>query len=67
MNIIRNRRTDLGLSQAELARRVGVSSAHICRIESGKRAPSVPMARKLAAALDVSPVAIMRDVMATAA
>jgi transcriptional regulator with XRE-family HTH domain len=48
-------RVDRGISQRELARRSGVSFAHISRIERGERAASVPALRRLAGALDISP------------
>ena len=42
-------------SQAELARRSGVHSITITRLESGRTAPSTRTVRALAAALDVAP------------
>lgn len=50
---ILQRRTELGLSQRELATD-GVSYAYISRIEADQRRPSVRALRKLAAKLDVS-------------
>ena len=44
---IKARREELGWSQAELARRAGVSRAHIVLIESGERAPSMKTLRRL--------------------
>lgn len=43
-----------GLSQTELAERVGVRSASISGYESGKASPSVDVLIKLAKALNVS-------------
>ena len=48
---IKARREELGWSQAELARRAGVSRAHIVLIESGERAPSMKTLRRLFSAL----------------
>jgi DNA-binding XRE family transcriptional regulator len=41
------------LSAAELAARVGVTPAHISKLETGKGEPSVALLRKLAAALEL--------------
>lgn len=45
---LRQRRTDLGWSQAELARRVDVSRQTINALETGKYDPSLPLAFALA-------------------
>ena len=44
-------RTDLGLTQAELAARIGVSRKTINTVENGVFVPSTTLALKLAAAL----------------
>lgn len=48
---IRRLREEKGLSQAELARMVGVSAAMICQIERGTKAPSLQLGALIAAAL----------------
>lgn len=48
--IIRQR-AELGLTQRELAARAGISFEHLCRIETGKHIPSVPMIDKIDRAL----------------
>ncbi len=48
--IIRHRRR-VGLSQAELARRVGIRPETMNRIEHGKHTPSVPLVDKIDRAL----------------
>jgi len=49
-----DRRKELGLSGAELARRVGITPAHLHDIESGRiAAPGVHVGLRLAEALDV--------------
>jgi molybdate-binding protein len=48
---VRARRADAGLSQAELARRVGVSRQAIAAIEAGRQVPSTAVALQLARAL----------------
>jgi DNA-binding XRE family transcriptional regulator len=43
-----------GLTQHELAEKVGVGRVSIARIETGTRAPSLALARRIAEALDES-------------
>ena len=50
--IVIRRRGQLGLSQAELAERVGTSHSAISRIESGRHPTTVQTLRRLAAALN---------------
>ena len=50
--IVIARRAALGLSQKELARRMGTSHSAISRIEGGQHPTSVETLRRLAAALD---------------
>ena len=45
---LRRERRRAGMTQEELARRVGVTRQTIIAIESGKYAPSLPLAMKLA-------------------
>lgn len=45
---IRNRREDLGWTQSDLARAVGVDHSYISRLEAGERIPSVSMLARLA-------------------
>ncbi len=50
-----NVRKEQGLSQAELARRAGLSPGLIGQIEKGKVEPSLKTIEKIAAALNISP------------
>ena len=52
-NSLKERRNSLGLTQAELAQRVGVSRKTINTVENGVFVPSTTLALKLAAALSV--------------
>jgi transcriptional regulator with XRE-family HTH domain len=52
--IIRKRRTELGLSQADLAARVGVDKRQIRRYEAGDAQPNLGAAAAIAKALDMS-------------
>lgn len=42
-----------GLTQEQLAEKVGISRSHVTRIERGEIRPSVPVAKKLGAVLNV--------------
>ncbi len=53
-NDVRERRTERGLSQAELAQAVRVSRQTINSIETGKYVPSLPLAFALARFFGVS-------------
>ncbi len=47
INRVKEHRKRLGITQEELARRVGVSRQSIISIEQGKYIPSLPLALKL--------------------
>ena len=52
--IIRQRRSDLDMSQSELAAKVGVDKRQIRRYESGETQPTLPIAKAIAHALGIS-------------
>jgi len=52
---IRNRRNLLGMTGAELAKRIGVSPSYVSLIESGAKIPSPSVAERIARALRDSP------------
>lgn len=52
--IIRQRRSELGMSQSELAAKVGVDKRQIRRYESGETQPTLPIAKAIAHALGIS-------------
>ncbi len=56
---IKEARKRVGISQAELARRVGLHQSGVSRIERGTRALSVARLRRFAAALGLSPAALL--------
>jgi ribosome-binding protein aMBF1 (putative translation factor) len=49
-----DRRTELGLSQAEVARRAGMTQPQISTIEGGGSVPTIPLLTRLAKALEAS-------------
>ncbi|SHN44035.1 helix-turn-helix domain-containing protein [Cryptosporangium aurantiacum] len=50
--MVYDRRTALGLTQAELAERAGMTQPQLSRLESGGATPTVPLLARLAAALN---------------
>jgi len=53
-DVIRQRRDELGMSQAELARAAGIDARQIRRYEAGDQQPSFPVAVAIAVALKIS-------------
>jgi transcriptional regulator with XRE-family HTH domain len=53
-DVMRARRSSLGLSQADLAAAVGIDVRQIRRYEAGETSPSLPVAKSIAAALQIS-------------
>lgn len=49
--IVKDMRKEKEMSQLALAKEVGTTQPTICQIESGKRRPSVPLAKRLGAVL----------------
>ena len=49
-----DRRRELGLSQAQVAERAGLTQAKISRVEGADAVPTLPLLRCLARALDAS-------------
>lgn len=60
--VLRRLRLKKGLSQEVLAESAGMAShAHLCRLESGRKQPSVAMLFRLADALEVPASAIILE------
>src|SRR3954470_4367984 len=53
-DVMRQRRNELGLSQADLAAQVGTDSRQIRRYEAGETQPTLPVAKAIARALGIS-------------
>jgi putative transcriptional regulator len=58
---MREIRRDLGMTQAELARRAGVARNTVVLIEAGKRRPSIGLLEKFAHLLRTEPAELMRE------
>ncbi|MEU8616572.1 helix-turn-helix transcriptional regulator [Streptomyces sp. NPDC048623] len=50
-NTVRERREELGMTQAQLARAAGLQQPAVARFEAGGTMPTLPMLERLAAAL----------------
>jgi putative transcriptional regulator len=53
-NLVRDQRTQRGLSQADLAEGLGVSRQTVIAIESGRYSPSLPLAFRIAKFFDTT-------------
>ena len=53
---IKEKRERLGISQKELAEKVGMSQSFLCDIEQGRSKPSIDTAVRLADALGISDI-----------
>jgi len=58
---IRRLRTERGLSQEEVAHRVGVVTTYLGQIERGRRNPTIGVLARIANALDVRLVELIND------
>ena len=60
---IKIKRIRQGISQAKLAKLLGVSAAHLCNIENGKvGAPSLKVYLKICYALNMNPTDLFSDI-----
>lgn len=57
--LIRQRRKQLGLSAAQLAKKVMCSKSYISKLETGQRRPSLPTLLRLCRALACSTIDIL--------
>ncbi|NTE89634.1 helix-turn-helix transcriptional regulator [Agrobacterium rubi] len=56
---MRVRRAELDITQEELALRTGITQAYLSGIEREKRNPSLDNIQKIAAALELTPAALL--------
>lgn len=52
-NIIRMKRISKGISQTELAKKLGITQPYLYQIESGRRTPSLDLFFQICEALDI--------------
>lgn len=57
--VISKLRIDRGLSQEKFAEQVGIHRTYVSQLERGLKSPTLSILRKVAAALDVKPSAIL--------
>lgn len=62
---IKKARIEKGLTQAELAKKLGMSTSYIGQYESGNRKPKQETLLKIADALDVSPASLGVEIYTT--
>ena len=53
---IKEKRERLGISQKELADKIGISQSFLCHIEQGRSKPSIDTAIKIAQVLNVADI-----------
>ena len=53
---IKGKREELGITQKELAEKIGISQSFLCDIEMGRSKPSIDTALKIAEALDIEDI-----------
>jgi len=56
---VRSRRRELGLTQKQVADRIGVTQAYVATIEAGRNAPGLDVIAKFAEALNTTPSALL--------
>jgi transcriptional regulator with XRE-family HTH domain len=54
-HVLKQRRQLLGLTQRELAAKLGVKASHVAYLENGRRRPSLSLLRRLADVLGLDP------------
>ena len=59
MNNIIKHRDQIGMKQAELARKVNCSRAHMCALEAGRVTASPKLAKKIGEVLGIPPHAVI--------
>ena len=58
---VRSRRLKLGLTQQQLADRLGTYESYICAIEAGTKNPRLPNVANFAEALSTTPDALLKS------
>ncbi len=58
-DVLRHKMGELNLSQAETARRIGISPSRVSEFMSGKAEPTLQIARKMVTELGISPALVL--------
>lgn len=59
IDVLKLRMYELGLSQAALAERIGVSPSRICDFLSGKSEPTIKVGRRISQELNIDPAIVL--------
>lgn len=59
-NNVRARRTQLGMTQQQLANEMNVHRVRVCEIEAGRNVPTLDLVDKLAKVLQISPDKLLK-------
>lgn len=59
VSVLKLRMYEMGLSQAALAKKVGVSPSRICDFLSGKSEPTLKIGRRMVTELNISPAIVL--------
>lgn len=59
IDILKLRMYEMGLSQAALAKKIGVSPSRICDFLSGKSEPTIKVGRRISKELDIDPAVVL--------
>lgn len=59
IDTIKLRMYELGLSQIELAKKLGINASRISEILNGKREPTLSQARKISSELNIAPALVL--------
>lgn len=59
IDVIKLRMYEMGLSQAALAKRIGVSPSRICDLLSGRTEPTLKIGRKISTELKIDPAIVL--------
>lgn len=59
IDVLKLRMYEMGLSQAALAKKIGVSPSRICDFLSGKSEPTIKVGRRISKELDIDPAIVL--------
>ena len=59
IDILKLRMYEMGLSQAALAKKIGVSPSRICDFLSGKEEPTLKVGRRISTELQIAPAIVL--------